>query len=134
VAVRQWKWDPLLREGRPVRFRTKVAVNFVLDETSPPIDICTVIRHSAAFDSRVVNVSGTVQKVDGLKLLRSSRCNGGGGGADDPDSSHPQKDTKYAALENAVSASPLAVSLRGQFREDRSPGELGGKRLCWNVS
>src|SRR5437588_161790 len=58
TAVRQWKWDPLLRHGKPVRFRTSVAVNFVLDETSPPIDVCTVLRNPAAFDSRVVNVSG----------------------------------------------------------------------------
>lgn len=118
-----------MRGGKPVRFRTRVAVNFVLDETSPPIDISTVIRDSAAFDNRVVNVSGTVQKVDGVKLLRSSRCDGSVVVADDPDSDSPKKDTKYAAFEKAVTSTPIAVSLRGQFQQDRGPGELGGKRL-----
>jgi hypothetical protein len=112
-----------------VRFRTRVAVNFVLDETSPPIDVCTVLLNPAAFDSRVVNVSGTVQKAGGLKILRSSQCDGSAVVADDPDSGHPQKDTKYDTFERAVAASPLSVSLRGQFQQDRSPGELGGIRL-----
>lgn len=129
TAVRQWKWDPLLRSGKPVRFRTRVAVNFVLDETSPPIDVCTVIRNATAFDSRVVNVSGTVEKTEGLKILHSSRCAGSVVVADDPDSGHPQKDTKYAAFEKAVAATPVSVSLRGQLQQDRSPGELCGIRL-----
>ena len=129
TAVRQWKWDPLVRHGKPVRFRTTVAVNFVLDETSPPIDVCTVIRNAAAFDSRVVNVSGTVEKAGGLKILRSSHCDGSVVVADDPDSDHPLKDTKYAAFEKAVAATPFSVSLRGQFQQDRGPGELGGLRL-----
>jgi len=127
-AVQRWKWDPLFRGGKPVPFRTKVAVSFVLDETSPPIDICTVISNSASFDSRIVNVSGTVQRVGGLKLLRSSHCEGSVVVADEPESAQPLKDSKYIDFEKAV-ASPVAVALRGQFQQDRSPGELGGKRL-----
>ena len=30
-AVQQWKWDPLLLNERPVRFRTRAVVHFVLD-------------------------------------------------------------------------------------------------------
>jgi TonB family protein len=127
-AVRKWKWNPLLRGGKPVRFRTKVAVNFVLDETSPPIDVCTVIRDPAFFDSRIVNVSGLVRRVGGLKLLRSSHCEGSVVVADEPESAQPLKDSKYIDFEKAVT-SPVAVALRGQFQQDRSPGELGGKRL-----
>lgn len=129
TAVRQWKWNPLLRHGKPVRFRTRVAVNFVLDETSPPIDFCTVLRNPAAFDGRVVNISGTVQQAGSLKILRSSQCDGSAVVADDPDSGHPHKDTKYATFERTIAPTPLSVSLRGEFQQDRSPGELGGLRL-----
>jgi len=127
-AVRKWKWDPLFRGGKPVPFRTKVAVRFFLDETSPPIDICTVISNSALFDSRIVNVSGMVQRVGGLKLLRSSHCEGSVVIADEPESVQPLKDSKYIDFEKAVT-SPVPVALRGQFQQDRSPGDLGGKRL-----
>jgi TonB family protein len=30
-AVQQWKWDPLLLNGEPVRFRTSAVVHFVFD-------------------------------------------------------------------------------------------------------
>jgi TonB-like protein len=129
AAVQQWKWDPLLHVGKRVRFRTKVAVSFVLDETSVPMNVCAVIRDSAYFDNRIVNISGTVERIDGLKLLRSPYCEGSIVVADEPDSSRPRKDDKYIDFEKAVSSIPIAVSLRGQFQEDRSPGELGGKRL-----
>ena len=116
-------------DAAPVRFRTKVAVSFVLDETSAPMDVCTVIRDSASFDTRIVNISGTVERVGSLKLLRSSYCEGSIVVADEPDSSQPRKNEKYIDFEKAVSSTSIAVSLRGQFQEDRSPGELGGKRL-----
>jgi hypothetical protein len=64
-----------------------------------------------------------VHKAGGLKILRTAVV------ADDPDSGHPQKDIKYATFERAVAATPLSVSLRGEFQLDRSPGELGGVRL-----
>jgi hypothetical protein len=129
TAVRQWRWNPLMFNAKPVRVRTKVAVNFVLDETSPPIDVCTVIRDSAFFDRRVVNVSGTLRRVGGLKLLRSSHCDGSVVIADDADSPSPLKDKEYITFEQALRSAPVAVSLRGEFQDDKSPGELGGKRL-----
>jgi TonB family protein len=30
-AVKQWKWEPFLLNEKPIRVRTKVTVNFVLD-------------------------------------------------------------------------------------------------------
>jgi TonB family protein len=124
-AVRKWKWDPLVRGGKSVPFRT---VRFFLDETSPPIDICTVISNSVLFDRRIVNVSGTVQRVGGLKLLRLSHCEGSVVVADEPESAQLLKDSKYIDFEKAVT-SPVPVALRGQFPQDRSPDDLGGKRL-----
>jgi hypothetical protein len=129
AAVRQWRWDPILVNGKPTRVRTKVFVNFVLDETSPPIDLCTVLGNSAFFDRRTINVSGTVQRVDQLALFRSSHCSGSIVVADDADGLRPLKNEKYAAYEAAIASTPTAVSLRGEFQEDKSPGALGGKRL-----
>ncbi len=113
----------------PFASEQKLQLASCLDEASAPMDVCTVIRDSASFDTRIVNISGTVERVGSLKLLRSSYCEGSIVVADEPDSSQPRKDDKYIDFEKAVSSTPIAVSLRGQFQEDRSPGELGGKRL-----
>lgn len=34
-ALQQWKWNPLLLNGKPRRFRTKAVVHFVLDKKNP---------------------------------------------------------------------------------------------------
>ncbi len=80
------------------------------------MDVCTVIRDSASFDTRIVNISGTVERVGSLKLLRSSYCEGSIVVADEPDSSQPRKDDKYIDFEKAVSSTPIAVSLRARVR------------------
>ena len=35
-AVKQWRWEPVLLNEKPIRLRTKVTVNFVLDESHSP--------------------------------------------------------------------------------------------------
>ncbi len=35
-AVKLWRWEPILLNEKPIRVRTKVTVNFVLDESHSP--------------------------------------------------------------------------------------------------
>jgi TonB family protein len=35
-AVKRWKWEPVLLNEKPIRLRTKVTVNFVLEESHSP--------------------------------------------------------------------------------------------------
>jgi Gram-negative bacterial TonB protein C-terminal len=128
-AIRQWRWDALLLNGKPVRVRTKVAVKFVLDETSPPVSVCNVIRDPEWFNQRTINLSGTVNRVGGLKLLGSPDCRGSVVLADDSEASPPHKDDKYAAFQQAIDSPPVAVAVRGLFQHDKSPGELACRRL-----
>jgi Gram-negative bacterial TonB protein C-terminal len=128
-AVRQWRWEPLLVNGKPVRVRTKISVNFVLDETSLPISVCNVIRDPSSFDARTVNLSGTVRISGGLKLLSSAECSSSVVIADQADGGAPVKDDRYVAFEEAVSSSPVPACVRGVFQVDNSPGELRVQRL-----
>ena len=34
-AVKQWRWEPFLFNGNPVRVRTRTTINFVLDASHP---------------------------------------------------------------------------------------------------
>lgn len=128
-AVRQWRWDVLKLNGRPVRVRTTVAVNFVLDETTRPISVCNAIRDPEWFNGRTVNLFGTMKRVGDLKLLGSAECTGAVVVADDADLSRTIKDNNYLALQQGVGSKPASVAVRGMFQLDKSPGELQTQRL-----
>jgi hypothetical protein len=129
TAVRQWKWNPVLLKGNPVRVRTRVSVEFVLDETSPAISVCNLFHDPAWYAGRVVNVSGIAQKQGGLPLLVSKDCAGSLVIAMNGDATPPIEDAKYAALEQSLLSGVAAVSLRGLIHDDRGVGQLAGQRL-----
>jgi|NGEPerStandDraft_6_1074524.scaffolds.fasta_scaffold16561_2 TonB family protein len=127
-AVRQWQWSPVLVKGKPVRVRTRVAVEFALDANSPSISVCNVFRDPQWFMGKVVNLSGTVARVAGVNVLTSKDCDGSMV-ITDGDASPPDRDAKYAALQQALAMGSARASLRGLIRKDSGPGQLAGQRL-----
>jgi hypothetical protein len=129
VAVRQWHWDPVMQRGHVVRVRTRVAVDFLLDETSPPVSVCTALSDPKWFNGRVMNVSGTITRERGLNLIGSKDCAGAMVIGMDGDATPSIKDAKYAQLEQGLAFGPTEATLRGLVRAENTPGLLGGQRL-----
>jgi hypothetical protein len=127
-AVRQWEWKLITVKGKPARVRTRVAVDFVLDEHTPSISVCNVFRDPQSFMGKVVNVSGTVERVAGVITLSAKECEGSMVIADG-DSTPPDRDAKYAALHQALSSGSAQASLRGLVHSGSGPGQLTGQRL-----
>jgi TonB family protein len=128
-AVRQWKWNPVLVKGQPTRVRTRATVEFTLDDHSPAISVCNILRDPKTYDGHVVNVFGDVQHVQGINVLYSPDCDGTVEVAMNGDATPPVIDSKYAQLEQAVNAGGAKASLRGLIRDYGGIGQLAGKRI-----
>lgn len=128
VAVKQWKWQPVQIKGKAVRVRTRASVDFALDATSPAISVCTVFHDPKFFDGKVVNVTGSVTHIAGVNSISSKECEGTMVIADG-DATPPERDAKYAALQQALAVGSAKVSLRGLVHPGSGPGQLAGQRL-----
>jgi TonB family protein len=128
TAVKQWKWQPVLVKGKAVRVRTRVSVDFALDASSPPISVCTVFHDPKNFTGKVVNVNGTLTHVAGVNILSSKDCEGTMVIADG-DATPPDRDAKYAAMQQALSVGSARATLRGLVHPGSGPGQLSGERL-----
>jgi hypothetical protein len=129
TAVRQWHWDPVMQKGHVVRVRTRVAVDFLLDETSPAVSVCTALSDPKWYNGRVMNLSGTVARERGLNEIGSKDCVGTMVIGMDGDATPSIKDAKYAQLEQGLAFGPTEATLRGLVRADNTPGHLDGQRL-----
>ena len=129
AAVRQWHWDPVLVKGKPSRVRTRVPVDFLLDENTPPISVCNVIRDRKWFVGKVVNIYAIAQHLAGLNELTSKDCEGTLTVAVYGDATPVVEDAKYAAFQQALASAPTAVALRGLVQDDNGVGHLGGQRF-----
>ncbi len=128
AAVKQWKWQPVLVIGKAVRVRTRVPVEFALDASSPPLSVCAVFHDPKYFMGKVVNVSGTLTHVAGINILSSKNCEGSMVIADG-DATPPERDAKYAAMQQALAAGSAKATLRGLVHPGSGPGQLSGQRL-----
>ncbi len=130
TAVRQWRWNPVMMKGKVVRVRTRVSVDFLLDDASPPISVCNVFHDPQHFNGLVVNVFGTVERVAGVNVLASNDCEGNLVIAMNGDATPPDKDAKYALFEQALASGPAPAALRGLIHDDSGPGRLAGERIA----
>ncbi|ABF40220.1 TonB-like protein [Candidatus Koribacter versatilis Ellin345] len=128
-AVKQWTWNPVLVKGKAARVKTRVAVQFALDEHSPPVAVCNIVRDPKTYVGKVMNVVGMVKREHGIKVLVSSECNGALEVDDDNALTPPQKDAKYAAMEQVVAAGSGEVTVRGLVRDENRPGAYPGYRV-----
>ncbi len=128
AAVKQWKWQPVLVKGKAVRVRTRVPVEFALDASSPPISVCTVFHDPKNFIGKIVNVSGTLTHTAGVNILSAKECEGTMVIADG-DSTPPDRDAKYAAMQQALAVGSAKATLRGLVHPGSGPGQLSGERL-----
>lgn len=129
AAVRQWHWNPVMLKGQPIRVRTRVPVNFVLDASSPPISVCNVLSDPQRFKGQVVNMIGTVEHVAGVNVMRSEACPGSIVIAEHGDATPPDVDAKYAVFQQALAAGPATAAIRGLVRDGGGEGQLVGLRL-----
>ena len=121
AAVKQWKWKPILVKGKPARIRTHVPVIFLLDENTPPVSVCALLKDPQAFVDKVANLSGTVHVLDRTKTLHGD-CDGEISVVDNSEITPPTKDTKFLNFEEALAIGPAPVEIRGLVRVDKSPG------------
>lgn len=128
AAVKQWKWQPVLVKGKAVRVRTRVTVDFALDASSPPISVCTVFHDPKSFMGKVVNVSGTLMHAAGVNVLGAKECEGAMV-ITDGDATPPDRDAKYAAMQQALAIGAAKATLRGMVHPGSGPGQLSGERL-----
>jgi TonB family protein len=128
AAMKQWKWQPVLVKGKAVRVRTRVPVEFALDASSPPISVCIVFHDPKNFMGKIVNVSGTLTHAAGVNILSAKECEGTMVIADG-DSTPPDRDAKYAAMQQALAVGSAKATLRGLVHPGSGPGQLSGQRL-----
>ncbi|HEY3928461.1 MAG TPA: energy transducer TonB [Candidatus Koribacter sp.] len=121
AAVKQWKWNPILVKGKPARVRTHVPVIFLLDEETPPVSVCALLKDPTAFVNKVVNISGSVHVLDRTKTMHGD-CDGEVGVLDNSEITPPINDTKFLNFQQAMAMGPAPVSIRGLVRVDKSPG------------
>lgn len=128
-AVKQWQWRPVTVKGKPVRVRTRIPITFTLDDSTPPISVCNILKDPKWFIGRNLNVFGTVKQDRDIKVLTSANCEGEIELEDDSALTPPVKDAKYAAMQQSLSIGPTTISVRGLVRDENRPGALPGQRV-----
>ena len=128
-AVHQWRWSPILVKGKATRVRTRVPIDFKLDASSPPINVCNLIKSPQEYIGKTLNVVGMVEKEHDLRIMTSRDCEGTIVFTDNSAMFPPQQDAKFSAMVGAVSQGPTRIVARGLFEQDRAPGHLNGFRL-----
>jgi len=127
-AVIQWVYKPVLLNGKPVEARTTVRVNFVLNEETPPLDVCQVLRTPDTYDGKTLNLKGSLDRDGELRVLKSSAC---AGEVVIAQSKYwtPDPDAPFRTYKRFAALSGGEVVLRGTFEHHKGPAELNFNRL-----
>ena len=110
-AVKQWVFRPFVLNGKPVRIKTRVTINFVLDENTKPLDVCVVGRNPNSYDGKLLNLVGVLSRENRVLVL-----------------SGPCKERILVAA-NLRLPEAGKIALRGMFERHKGPEDLRFDRI-----